>query len=112
MTISSTDAFTLHDTFGFPIEMTIEIVAEHGLGVDEEGFETLMNDQRARARQSSGRGRAGEALRERGDDHVTLRVPARRQRPPPVPGHDVECVLIGKTKLSAVARDEVDRGRE
>ncbi|HEY2159976.1 MAG TPA: alanine--tRNA ligase, partial [Solirubrobacteraceae bacterium] len=63
--ISSTDAFTLHDTFGFPIEMTIEIVAEHGLGVDEEGFETLMNDQRARARQSSGRGRAGEALRER-----------------------------------------------
>ena len=63
--ISSADAFALHDTYGFPIEMTIEIVAEHGLGVDEEGFEALMNDQRARARQSAGRGHGGEALRER-----------------------------------------------
>ena len=44
--ISSEDAFMLHDTYGFPIEMTIELVAEHGLGVDEAGFETLMNEQR------------------------------------------------------------------
>jgi len=63
--ISSRDAFMLHDTFGFPIEMTIELVAEQGLGVDEEGFEALMNKQRERARQSAGRGRGGEALRER-----------------------------------------------
>jgi alanyl-tRNA synthetase len=62
--IASADAFMLHDTYGFPIEMTIEIVAEHGLGVDEQGFEALMNDQRARARQS-GRVRGGEALRTR-----------------------------------------------
>jgi alanyl-tRNA synthetase len=61
--ISSTDAFMLHDTYGFPIEMTIELVAEHGLGVDEEGFEALMNEQRARARAGS-RGRAGEEVRE------------------------------------------------
>ena len=46
--ISSRDAFMLHDTFGFPIEMTIELVAEQGLGVDEEGFEALMNKQRER----------------------------------------------------------------
>ena len=44
--ISAADAFQLHDTFGFPIDLTLEIVAEHGLGVDEAGFESLMEDQR------------------------------------------------------------------
>ncbi len=62
--IAGADAFQLHDTFGFPIDMTLEIVAEHGLGVDEEGFESLMDQQRTRAR-AGGRSRAGEAVRER-----------------------------------------------
>ena len=53
--IAAKDAFTLHDTFGFPIELTLELVAEQGLGVDEEGFETLMDEQRERAR-ARGRG--------------------------------------------------------
>jgi alanyl-tRNA synthetase len=48
--ISARDAFALHDTYGFPIELTLEIVAEHDLGVDEEGFETLMDEQRDRSR--------------------------------------------------------------
>jgi alanyl-tRNA synthetase len=48
--ISSEDAFRLHDTYGFPIDLTLELVAEHGLGVDEQGFEVLMEEQRARAR--------------------------------------------------------------
>ena len=63
--ISSEDAFMLHDTYGFPIEMTGELAAEQDLGVDEEGFERLMNEQRERARASSGRTRAGEELRQR-----------------------------------------------
>ncbi len=63
--ISGEDAFRLHDTYGFPIDLTLEIVAEHGLGVDEEGFEANMNEQRERARASSGRDRGREALRER-----------------------------------------------
>ena len=63
--ISAEDAFLLHDTYGFPIDLTLELVAEHGLGVDEEGFESLMDEQRARARASSGRDRAREELRER-----------------------------------------------
>jgi alanyl-tRNA synthetase len=62
--ISSEDAFMLHDTYGFPIELTLEIAAEHGLGVDYEGFEVLMDDQRARAR-LAGRARVGQQLRER-----------------------------------------------
>ncbi|MGI8902258.1 MAG: alanine--tRNA ligase [Solirubrobacteraceae bacterium] len=62
--IAAADAFRLHDTFGFPIDLTLELVAEHGLGVDEQGFEGLMEEQRARAR-SRGRARVGEAARER-----------------------------------------------
>jgi alanyl-tRNA synthetase len=62
--IAGADAFLLHDTYGFPIDMTLEIVAEHGLGVDEEGFEALMDDQRARARQGSSRA-ATSGLRDR-----------------------------------------------
>jgi alanyl-tRNA synthetase len=63
--ISGEDAFRLHDTYGFPIDLTLEIVAEHGLGVDEEGFEANMNEQRERARASSGRDRDRGALRDR-----------------------------------------------
>ena len=48
--IGGDEAFRLHDTFGFPIELTREIAAEHGLGVDEAGFETEMGEQRQRAR--------------------------------------------------------------
>ncbi|MGI8863038.1 MAG: alanine--tRNA ligase [Solirubrobacteraceae bacterium] len=62
--IHGADAFQLHDTYGFPIDLTLELVAEHGLGVDEAGFETLMEDQRTRARAGAGRGRIGEKLRE------------------------------------------------
>ena len=48
--IAAADAFELHDTYGFPFDLTRELVAERGLGVDPEGFERLMDAQRARAR--------------------------------------------------------------
>jgi alanyl-tRNA synthetase len=63
--ISGGDAFQLHDTFGFPIDLTLEIVAEHDLGVDEEGFEGLMEGQRRRARAGSRAGVSGSEVRER-----------------------------------------------
>jgi len=44
------DAFELHDTYGFPVELTREIARERGLQVDEEGFQRLMEEQRERAR--------------------------------------------------------------
>src|SRR6201994_3623445 len=63
--IAAADAFLLHDPYGFPIDLTLEIVAEHGLGVDEAGFEVLMEDQRTRARAGSQRGQAPDVVRER-----------------------------------------------
>ncbi|MGP0033729.1 MAG: alanine--tRNA ligase [Solirubrobacteraceae bacterium] len=63
--IAAADAFLLHDTYGFPIDLTLELVADQDLGVDEEGFELLMEDQRQRARASAGRFAGGEELRER-----------------------------------------------
>jgi len=52
--ITAWDAFRLHDTYGFPIELTVEIAAEHGKTVDEAGFTELMDEQRDRARAAVG----------------------------------------------------------
>jgi len=43
-------AFALHDTYGFPIDLTLEMAAEQGLSVDEDGFRRLMTEQRERAK--------------------------------------------------------------
>ncbi|WKN46827.1 alanine--tRNA ligase [Nocardioides sp. Arc9.136] len=43
-------AFALHDTYGFPIDLTLEMASEAGLSVDEEGFRSLMTEQRERAK--------------------------------------------------------------
>jgi len=50
--ISGKDAFLLYDTFGFPVEMTHEMAEEKGLGIDMKGFETEMENQRQRGKQS------------------------------------------------------------
>ena len=52
--IAASDAFALHDTYGFPVDLTRELAAERGLGVDEDGFEHLMGEQKARSRSGSG----------------------------------------------------------
>ncbi|MEA2249723.1 MAG: alanyl-tRNA synthetase, partial [Solirubrobacteraceae bacterium] len=59
--IDAEDAFRLHDTFGFPYELTKELLAEEGLAVDDQGFEELMEEARRVAR--AGRQTA------RGDEH-------------------------------------------
>jgi alanyl-tRNA synthetase len=51
--IDAEDAFRLHDTYGFPYDLTKELLAEQGLSVDDDGFETLMEQQRDRARSRS-----------------------------------------------------------
>ena len=48
--VSGAQAFTLHDTYGFPIDLTLEMAAEQGLSVDEPEFRRLMEEQRQRAK--------------------------------------------------------------
>jgi len=48
--LSGDRAFALHDTYGFPIDLTLEMAAEQGLSVDEDGFRRLMGEQRNRAK--------------------------------------------------------------
>jgi alanyl-tRNA synthetase len=54
--LPAADAFLLHDTYGFPFELTQELVAEQDLSVDEAGFAELMEAQRQRARSAAGKG--------------------------------------------------------
>jgi alanyl-tRNA synthetase len=51
--LSGQKAFQLHDTYGFPIDLTLEMAAEQGLTVDEQGFRALMEEQRQRAKADS-----------------------------------------------------------
>lgn len=51
--LSGATAFELHDTYGFPIDLTIEIAAESGLEVNREGFTELMDQQKQRAKQDA-----------------------------------------------------------
>jgi alanyl-tRNA synthetase len=59
--LSGTQAFQLHDTYGFPIELTLEMAQEQGLTVDEEGFRRLMTEQRERAKKDAKEKKTGNA---------------------------------------------------
>lgn len=59
--LSGDKAFQLHDTYGFPIDLTLEMAAEQGLKVDEEGFRRLMGEQRDRAKADSKLKKTGNA---------------------------------------------------
>lgn len=48
--LSGDDVFKLHDTYGFPYDLTLEMASEHGLSVDADGFKRLMTEQRNRAK--------------------------------------------------------------
>jgi alanyl-tRNA synthetase len=53
--VSGEDAFRLHDTYGFPLELTQELARERGLGVDVDAFTTFMEEQRQRSRAAIGK---------------------------------------------------------
>ena len=57
--LAGAQAFALHDTYGFPIDLTLELAAERGLQVDEEGFRRLMSEQRDRAKADARARKAG-----------------------------------------------------
>src|SRR5262249_16232255 len=85
--LSGAQAFQLHDTYGFPIDLTLEMAAEQGLSVDEDGFRRLMAEQRARAKKDAAEKKTGNAdisvyaslLEQAGKGNFTrYRPPARR----------------------------------
>jgi alanyl-tRNA synthetase len=57
--ISGAQAFQLHDTYGFPIDLTLEMADEQGLSVDEDGFRRLMAQQKERARRDAAEKKTG-----------------------------------------------------
>jgi alanyl-tRNA synthetase len=59
--LSGDQAFQLHDTYGFPIDLTLEMAQEQGLSVDEEGFRRLMGEQRDRAKKDAREKKTGNA---------------------------------------------------
>ena len=85
--ISGEEAFRLHDTFGFPIDLTVEIAAESGVGVDRDGFEAAMNAQRERSR---GERRAGY----RSDPALAAHVSEFIGYPNETVGEDLEVLAV------------------
>ncbi|HHR6224219.1 alanine--tRNA ligase [Providencia alcalifaciens] len=61
-TLEGETAFRLYDTYGFPLDLTADVCRERNIKVDEAGFERAMEDQRRRARESSGFGADYNAL--------------------------------------------------
>ena len=75
-------AFQLHDTYGFPLDVTTEIVADRGFELDRDGFDTAMADQRTRARQGGRKGAVAageesEAFQAVLDEHGTTEFVGR-----------------------------------
>jgi alanyl-tRNA synthetase len=60
-TLAGAQAFALHDTYGFPIDLTLEMASEHGLTVDESEFRRLMSEQRRRAKADAAAKKTGPA---------------------------------------------------
>jgi alanyl-tRNA synthetase len=63
--IDAADAFKLHDTYGFPYDLTKELLADEGLAVDDAGFQELMEEQRQRARMGAATAHGSESTHER-----------------------------------------------
>ncbi|MDR2380495.1 MAG: alanine--tRNA ligase, partial [Bifidobacteriaceae bacterium] len=59
--LTGPDAFRLHDTYGFPIDLTLEIAGEAGLAVDQDAFRALMREQKERARADAAAKKTGHA---------------------------------------------------
>jgi len=75
--IDAAEAFKLHDTYGFPYDLTKELLAERGLSVDDQGFEELMEEQKARARMASATAHGSENTHERVATFAAAAPPTR-----------------------------------
>ncbi len=95
--IDAPDAFELHDTYGFPYDLTKELLAEQGLSVDDGGFEELMEEQRQRSRGGSATAHGSE------DRHERVLAFAGAAPPTNFVGYEM---LRSTTGLAAVERED------
>jgi len=98
-TIPGERAFQLHDTYGFPIDLTLEMAAEQGVAVDADGFRRLMGEQRDRARADAREKRSGRA-----DTSVYRSVADSLGREVEFLGYDV---LASEARVVGLLRDGV-----
>ena len=75
--IDAAEAFKLHDTYGFPYDLTKELLAERGLAVDDQGFQELMEEQRQRARVGAATAHGSEDTHERVQAFAAAAPPTR-----------------------------------
>jgi alanyl-tRNA synthetase len=95
--IDAEDAFKLHDTYGFPYDLTKELLAEQGLSVEDSGFEELMEEQRQRARMGAATAHGSE------DRHGVVMAFASSAPPTRFVGYET---LRATTGLAAVQPDD------
>jgi alanyl-tRNA synthetase len=95
--IDAADAFRLHDTYGFPYDLTKELLAEEGLAVDDSGFQELMEEQRQRARTGAANAHGSE------DTHAKVIAFAAGAAPTRFVGYET---LRATTGLAAVQADD------
>jgi alanyl-tRNA synthetase len=108
--ISGEDAFKLHDTYGFPFDLTLEMAAEHGLSIDAAGFKRLMSEQRDRAKADAKAKKTGHT------DLSEYRKIAESAKRLEFVGYEnfaaeanlVGILVNGKSEKSASAGDEVE----
>ena len=103
--LSGDRAFQLHDTYGFPIDLTLEMAAEQGVAVDEDGFLRLMTEQRERAKADALAKKTGHR-----DVSVYRDLAAGLERPVDFTGYDevvsegtVRGLLVGDSVVSSAA---------
>jgi len=77
--ISGEDAFKLYDTYGFPLDLTQMIAAEHGHSVDVEGFEQALGQQRRRSRAARARGKRDPGHGKRGGEWVEVKKKGKQK---------------------------------
>ena len=104
--LSGSDAFALHDTYGFPIDLTLEMAAEQGLSVDEEGFRSLMTQQRERAKADAKTKKQGHT-----DTHAYRELADALGKPVEFTGY-TQVSGEGRVGGLLVGGESVDRARE
>jgi len=95
--VDAAEAFKLHDTYGFPYDLTKELLAAEGLSVDDQGFEELMEEQRQRARVGTATAHGSE------DHHGAVLALAAAAAPSRFVGYER---LSIQTSVSALERED------